>query len=192
MKYSAKRARLLRVPAQDSSSALKMKTGILHVEGWDCNISQTDKPSKSGNIRSKRIMSGLTDLVVSLSVHGWGLAWYEQKKTGSDITFVIPNNGGGAIFSFLDQRDLPEFERLFTTPHGLDLGAICAASGTDHERVERMNDFDGALERARRAPGVRVVEVVIDLERNRRRHAEIQGAVDDAVDRTAGQRPDHG
>ena len=124
-------------------------------------------------------------------VHDAGaLLW--NGRTGSDITFVIPNNGGGAIFSFLDQRDLPEFERLFTTPHGLDLGAICAASGTDHERVERMNDFDGALERARRAPGVRVVEVVIDLERNRRRHAEIQGAVDDAVDRTAGQRPDHG
>ena len=118
------------------------------------------------------------------------LLW--NGRRGIDATFVIPNNGGGAIFSFLDQRDLPEFERLFTTPHGLDLGAICAASGTDHERVERMNDFDGALERARRAPGVRVVEVVIDLERNRRRHAEIQGAVDDAVDRTAGQRPDHG
>ena len=31
---------------------------------------------------------GLTDIVASLSVHGWGLAWYEQKK-GADaaITF---------------------------------------------------------------------------------------------------------
>jgi 3-keto-disaccharide hydrolase/FG-GAP-like repeat len=32
---------------------------------------------------------GLTDVVASLSVHGWGLAWYEQKK-GADgsVTFV--------------------------------------------------------------------------------------------------------
>ena len=31
---------------------------------------------------------GLTDIVASLSVHGWGLAWYEQKKTGGDISFI--------------------------------------------------------------------------------------------------------
>jgi len=38
-------------------------------------------------------------------VHDAGaLLW--NGRTGSDITFVIPNNGGGVIFSFLDQRDL--------------------------------------------------------------------------------------
>jgi hypothetical protein len=51
---------------------------------------------------------GLTDLVVSLSVHGWGLAWFEQKR-GADgaITFVrhdiagdySTKNAGGIVFS---------------------------------------------------------------------------------------------
>jgi hypothetical protein len=31
---------------------------------------------------------GLTDVVASLSVHGWGLAWYEQKKGDGAATFV--------------------------------------------------------------------------------------------------------
>ncbi len=47
---------------------------------------------------------------------------------GHDCVFVVPNNDGGAIFSFLPQRDLPEFEELFATPHGLELGAICRAA----------------------------------------------------------------
>jgi len=124
-------------------------------------------------------------------VHDAGaMLW--SGRTGIDATFVIPNNGGGAIFSFLDQRDLPEFERLFTTPHRLDLRAICSASGAGHERVKRMIDFGRALERARHAPGVRVVEVVVDAERNRRGHDEIQRAVDHAVDPAARRNPARG
>jgi hypothetical protein len=30
---------------------------------------------------------GLTDVVASLSVHGWGIAWFEQKKGADGITF---------------------------------------------------------------------------------------------------------
>ncbi len=51
---------------------------------------------------------GLTDVVASLSVHGWGLAWFEQKK-GADgaITFerhdiagdYSTKNAGGVVFS---------------------------------------------------------------------------------------------
>ena len=97
---------------------------------------------------------------------------------------MIPNNGGGAIFSFLGQRDLPEFEPLFATPHGLDLRAISEASGAGHERVERMSEFVRAIERAGEARGIRVVEVAVDPERNRERHAEVQVAVDAAIGRT--------
>jgi len=51
---------------------------------------------------------GLTDVVVSLSVHGWGLAWYEQQKAADGSrTFVkhdiatdySTKNAGNVVFS---------------------------------------------------------------------------------------------
>ena len=100
-----------------------------------------------------------------------------------DCVFVVPNNDGGAIFSFLPQRELPEFEELFATPHGLELDAICRAAGAGHARVERAADLIPAIERARGAGGVHVVEVPIDRARNVELHAAVQEAVDAALDR---------
>ncbi|MGH2636741.1 MAG: 2-succinyl-5-enolpyruvyl-6-hydroxy-3-cyclohexene-1-carboxylic-acid synthase, partial [Actinomycetota bacterium] len=99
------------------------------------------------------------------------LLW--SARRGYDALFVIPNNGGGVIFRFLEQRELPELEELFTTPHDLDLGAVCSAAGAGHSRVERARDLLPALERGRAAGGVHVVEVVVDPALNVRRHAEV-------------------
>jgi 2-succinyl-5-enolpyruvyl-6-hydroxy-3-cyclohexene-1-carboxylate synthase len=107
------------------------------------------------------------------------LLW--SGRRGPDVTLVVPNNGGGAIFSLLGQRDLPELEPLFTTPHRLDLGALCAAAGAGHERVERMAELVPALERSAGAGGVRVVEIAIDPRRNRHHRDEVQAAVDVAL-----------
>ena len=109
------------------------------------------------------------------------LAW--SARRGYVAVFVVPNNDGGAIFSFLSQRELPEFEELFATPHGLDLGAICRAAGAGHARVERADDLIPAVERAREAGGVHVVEVPIDRARNVELHAAVQEAVDAALNR---------
>jgi len=109
------------------------------------------------------------------------LIW--SAKRGQDCVFVVPNNDGGVIFSFLAQRDLPELEDLFTTPHGLDLGAVCVAAGAGYVRVERAADLIPALERAHEARGVHVLEVPIDRARNVELHAEVQSAVATALDR---------
>jgi len=107
------------------------------------------------------------------------LLW--NGRRGTDLTIVVPNDGGGTIFSFLAQRELPEFERLFETPHGLDLGAVARAAGAGHERLERGSDVGRAVARAVADGGVRVVEVAVDAEANRGRHDELRAAVDAAV-----------
>ncbi|HEX5938275.1 MAG TPA: 2-succinyl-5-enolpyruvyl-6-hydroxy-3-cyclohexene-1-carboxylic-acid synthase [Actinomycetota bacterium] len=98
-----------------------------------------------------------------------------------DLTTVVVNNGGGHVFSLLPQLDLPEHRALFVTPHGVDIGRLCAAAGAGHERIDRASDVLPALDRTAGAGGVRVVEVVVDAELGLRRRRELQDAVDRAV-----------
>jgi 2-succinyl-5-enolpyruvyl-6-hydroxy-3-cyclohexene-1-carboxylate synthase len=107
------------------------------------------------------------------------LLW--SARRGLDAVFVVPNNDGGAIFSLMPQHELLELEPLFTTPHGLDLGAVCAAAGAGHARVTRASDLVPTIERARAAGGVYLVEVPIDREENVRRHEEVRMAVEAAL-----------
>jgi 2-succinyl-5-enolpyruvyl-6-hydroxy-3-cyclohexene-1-carboxylate synthase len=110
------------------------------------------------------------------------LLW--SVKRGYDCVFVVPNNDGGAIFSFMAQRHLPEFDQLFITPHGLDLAAVCQAAGAGHILVERADELVPAVDRARQARGVHLVEVPTDRERNVELHAAVREAVAAALGRT--------
>ncbi len=113
-------------------------------------------------------------------IHDVGALMWNARR-GIDAVFVVPNNGGGTIFDFLSNRELPEHERLFVTPHGLGLGAICGAAGAGYTRVERAGDLIPAFEAAAGAGGIHVVEVPSDRERNLTRHSEVQAAVDAAL-----------
>jgi len=107
------------------------------------------------------------------------LLW--SSRLGVDAVFVILANGGGQIFSMLDQATLPEFEALFLTPHPASIAKVCEAAGAGHQIVERAGDLTASLERAIRDGGVQVVEVTIDADRDRARRAEVRELVHDAL-----------
>ena len=85
-----------------------------------------------------------------------------------DLTIVVANDDGGAIFAGLEQGS-PEFagsyERVFGTPHGVDLAALCQASGTAYQRADSARTLRALL--ANETRGIRVIEV--PLERSGRR-----------------------
>jgi 2-succinyl-5-enolpyruvyl-6-hydroxy-3-cyclohexene-1-carboxylate synthase len=121
------------------------------------------------------------ELIGDLSfVHDAGaLSW--SSKRGIALTIVVLNNAGGELFAQLPQRAVAEHEQLFLTPHGQDLGAMCAAAGVEHERVERSSDLIPALARTNEGGGIAVVEVTIDVERQRHRREELGSAIDAAL-----------
>jgi 2-succinyl-5-enolpyruvyl-6-hydroxy-3-cyclohexene-1-carboxylate synthase len=99
-----------------------------------------------------------------------------------DLTVVVLNDEGGGIFGLLEQG-APEhaaaFERVFGTPHRVDLAALCAALGVSHTCVD-VDDVAKALDPA---PGLRVVEVRADRAGLRAGHAQLRAVVAAAVPR---------
>ena len=89
-----------------------------------------------------------------------------------DLTIVVANDDGGSIFATLEQgaEDYAHaYERLFGTPHHVDLAALCQATGTPHWRVDSAAELDHAL--ASPNGGIEVVEAVVD--RSRRRELDL-------------------
>lgn len=94
-----------------------------------------------------------------------------------DLTIVVLDNDGGGIFSFLPQRTALEaerFERLFGTPHGLDLVDVARAFGVDASVVDAPEALDWK-------PGVRVLVIRTDRDENVALHARLGDAVSAAV-----------
>ena len=98
-----------------------------------------------------------------------------------DLTIVVLNDRGGGIFSLLEQG-APEhahaFERVFGTPHRVDLAALCAATGTPHVLAGDPDELAAALAPA---SGIRVVEVRADRSTLRDLHARLRTAVAEAL-----------
>lgn len=106
------------------------------------------------------------------------------RSEATNATFVVINNDGGGVFSFLPQARWREsFEDLFATPQGVDFGALAALHGLGHESVARATELGPALERARKTGGVNLIEVRTDRAANVALHETLWEAVARAANR---------
>jgi 2-succinyl-5-enolpyruvyl-6-hydroxy-3-cyclohexene-1-carboxylate synthase len=76
------------------------------------------------------------------------------------VTFIVVDNGGGGIFSYLPQHALAEFDQLFLTPQPVDVVAVARAHGVDAERVANGSDVASVV--AEHADRTRVLVVPVD------------------------------
>ncbi|GAC1441856.1 MAG: 2-succinyl-5-enolpyruvyl-6-hydroxy-3-cyclohexene-1-carboxylic-acid synthase [Mycobacteriales bacterium] len=99
-----------------------------------------------------------------------------------NLTVVVVNDDGGGIFGLLEPgapQHAGVFERVFGTPHGVDFGALCAATATSHVLVrdERaLRDHLGV-----RPDGVKVVEVRVDRRGHAALHAQLRSTLAQAL-----------
>jgi 2-succinyl-5-enolpyruvyl-6-hydroxy-3-cyclohexene-1-carboxylate synthase len=91
----------------------------------------------------------------------------------TNVTFVVIDNRGGGIFSFLPPSELDEFEWLFATPQDVDLVEVARAHGVQSERVDDLDRLKGDLV----GDGVRVIVVPVDRDGSVARHRELWDAV---------------
>ncbi|MFE4078237.1 2-succinyl-5-enolpyruvyl-6-hydroxy-3-cyclohexene-1-carboxylic-acid synthase [Paenarthrobacter sp. YIM B13468] len=110
-----------------------------------------------------------------------------------DLRIVVLNDSGGAIFSLLEHGAVEDsgaygtaVERLFSTPHSVDIAALAAAYGVGHQAVSTTAELAEALKSPLK--GRTIVEVRVDRAGLRKLHARIKEAVSGAVSKvlTAG------
>jgi 2-succinyl-5-enolpyruvyl-6-hydroxy-3-cyclohexene-1-carboxylate synthase len=92
-----------------------------------------------------------------------------------DLTVVVTNDDGGGIFTLLEPGEpsrAADFERLFGTPTGTDLAALCGAHGVRHQRISSAEQLGDAL--GVRPSGLTVLEVPVDRGSHRRLHAQLR------------------
>ncbi|UVJ38713.1 2-succinyl-5-enolpyruvyl-6-hydroxy-3-cyclohexene-1-carboxylic-acid synthase [Arthrobacter sp. CJ23] len=103
-----------------------------------------------------------------------------------DLRIVVLNDAGGGIFGLLEHGAVEDgggygtaVERLFGTPHSVDIAALAAAYGVGHRAVSTTAELAAALKSPLK--GRSIVEVRTDRAGLRPLHARIKKAVADAV-----------
>jgi 2-succinyl-5-enolpyruvyl-6-hydroxy-3-cyclohexene-1-carboxylate synthase len=119
-------------------------------------------------------------------LHDVGGLLLGRGEPAPDLRIIVLNDAGGAIFGLLEHGAVEDsgaygtaVERLFGTPHSVDLSALASAYGVAHQAVSKTAELAEAL----KAPlkGRSIVEVRVDRAGLRGLHSRIKDAVSTAV-----------
>ncbi|WP_181033654.1 2-succinyl-5-enolpyruvyl-6-hydroxy-3-cyclohexene-1-carboxylic-acid synthase [Arthrobacter sp. SX1312] len=148
--------------------------------GIDGTISTATGVALAAGIPTRALLGDLTFL------HDVGGLLLGSGEPQPDLQLVVLNDGGGGIFGLLEHgaprttaRYGPAVERLFGTPHTVDLAALAAAYGLRYERATTLQELDTAMERPIR--GRSILEVRAERSTLRDLHARVRLAVASAV-----------
>jgi 2-succinyl-5-enolpyruvyl-6-hydroxy-3-cyclohexene-1-carboxylate synthase len=107
-------------------------------------------------------------------------------EPGPDLRIVVLNDSGGGIFGLLEHGQVADrggygaaVERLFGTPHTVDLSALAAAYGVGHMLAGTTSELAEVL--ASPLKGRSIVEVRTNRSELRPLHASIKAAVGEAA-----------
>ncbi|WP_376752239.1 2-succinyl-5-enolpyruvyl-6-hydroxy-3-cyclohexene-1-carboxylic-acid synthase [Corynebacterium variabile] len=104
-------------------------------------------------VRAPRTVALMGDLTVLHDMNGFTVGPGEPRP--DNLVVVVSNDDGGAIFETLEagNRGLrtfddgaDAFDRVFGTPTGVDLGALCEGHGVAHRRVDDLQELIAALD----------------------------------------------
>lgn len=107
-----------------------------------------------------------------------------SKQYGIDINILLINNNGGGIFSFLPQANFPNnFEKLFGTPLDLDFSHAIKMFGGEYDLITDWEHFLSAFKRNLDRPGLKVMEITTNRDRNLTEHRELWNSVSREISR---------
>lgn len=148
--------------------------------GIDGTLSAASGVALAAGIPTRVLLGDLTFL------HDVGGLLLGSGEPQPDLHIVVLNDGGGGIFGLLEHgaeattaRYGAAVERLFGTPHTVDVAALAAAYGLRYERATTLDELDTAMERP--ISGRSILEVRTDRSTLRDLHARIRRAVADVT-----------
>mgnify|MGYP002717926255 CR=1 FL=1 len=97
-------------------------------------------------IRAPRTVALMGDLTFIHDANGL-LIGPDEPRPGN-LTIVVANDDGGGIFEALEpgaDNLRGAFERVFGTPHGVDVEKLAEAYGADYRRADTLNELNEVL-----------------------------------------------
>jgi 2-succinyl-5-enolpyruvyl-6-hydroxy-3-cyclohexene-1-carboxylate synthase len=126
-----------------------------------------------GRPRTTRALALMGDVTFLHDANGLVLGPDEPEP---DLTIVVVNDDGGSIFAMLEQgaeEYADRYDRLFGTPHGVDLASLCAATRTPHWKIGSLPELEQAI--ASPNGGIEVLEVPVRRDNRRALDTRIRG-----------------
>lgn len=100
------------------------------------------------------------------------------SKYKINLTIILLNNDGGAIFNYLDISGYnPPFQEFFITPHGLDFAQIVPAFACEYQLITSYQQLIQEIrlipDRNQNQTGTKVLEIKIDRAQSWHLHQEL-------------------